>query len=143
MTDAIVLAVVVPIVAAVLSMLASVRWDNSGWSVAAVTCVVELGLALAILATVLQEGRTPYELGGYAPPAGIELVADGLSAPVIVLVAAVSLAVLGYARRAGPRGNAFYTVYLLLVGGLAGVTLTGDIFNMYVFLEITGLATRA
>jgi len=143
MTDAIVLAVVVPIVAAVLSMLASVRWDNSGWSVAAVTCVVELGLALAILATVLQEGRTPYELGGYAPPAGIELVADGLSAPVIVLVAAVSLAVLGYARRAGPRGNAFYTVYLLLVGGLAGVTLTGDIFNMYVFLEITGLAAYA
>ena len=143
MTDTIVLAVVWPILAAVVSLLAGVRWERSGWPVAAVACAVELALALAVLLTVVRQGRTPYELGGFAPPAGIELVADGLSAPVIVLVAAVSLAVLAYARRAGPRGNAFYTVYLLLVGGLAGVTLTGDIFNMYVFLEITGLAAYA
>jgi multicomponent Na+:H+ antiporter subunit D len=143
MTDAIALAIVWPILAAVGSLLAGVRWERSGWPVAAVACVVELGLTLTILLTVLRQGRTPYELGGFAPPAGIELVADGLSAPVAVLVAAVSLAVLAYARQAGPRGNAFYTVYLLLVGGLAGVTLTGDIFNMYVFLEITGLAAYA
>ncbi len=143
MTDALVLAVVLPIVGAVASLLAGLRWRRSGWSVAALAAVVELGLAVSVLLTVLRRGRTAYELGGFVPPAGIELVADGLSAPVLVLVAAVSLAVLAYARRAGPRGNAFYTVYLLLVGGLAGVTLTGDIFNMYVFLEITGLAAYA
>jgi len=143
MTDTIALAVVFPILAAVASLLAGLRWSRSGWYVAALAAVVELGLAVSILQAVLQDGRTAYELGGFVPPAGIELVADGLSAPVLVLVAAVSLAVLAYARRAGPRGNAFYTVYLLLVGGLAGVTLTGDIFNMYVFLEITGLAAYA
>jgi multicomponent Na+:H+ antiporter subunit D len=143
MTDAIVLAVVFPILAAVASLLAGLRWDRSGWYVAALAAVVELGLAVSILLSVLQGGRTAYELGGFVPPAGIELVADGLSAPVLVLVATVSLAVLAYARRAGPRGNAFYTVYLLLVAGLAGVILTGDIFNMYVFLEITGLAAYA
>jgi multicomponent Na+:H+ antiporter subunit D len=143
MTDAIVLAVVAPILGAVVSLFVGLRWDRSGWPVAAVAATLEVGLALVVLLTVLRDGRTPYELGGFVPPAGIELVADGLSAPVLVLVAAVSLAVLAYARRAGPRGNAFYTVYLLLVGGLAGVTLTGDIFNMYVFLEITGLAAYA
>ncbi len=143
MTDAIVLAIVVPIVAAGLTLLAGLVRDRTGWLLAAVTGVLEVGLAGFVLLTVLRQGRTAYELGGFAPPAGIELVADGLSAPVLVLVATVSLAVLAYARRAGPRGNAFYTVYLLLVGGLAGVTLTGDIFNMYVFLEITGLAAYA
>jgi len=143
MTDAIVLAVVAPIVGAALALVAGARWDRSGWLVAVVTGVVELALAGAVLAVVLREGRRSYELAGFAPPAGIELVADGLSAPVLLLVAAVSLAVLGYSRRAGPRGNAFYTTYLLLVSGLAGVTLTGDLFNMYVFLEITGLAAYA
>jgi len=143
MSDAMVLAVVAPILAAVVSLLAGLWVDRSGWYVAVAACLLEVGLAVAVLLTVLAGGRTNYELGGYVPPAGIELVADGLSAPVLVLVAAVSLAVLAYARRAGPRGNAFYTVYLLLVAGLAGVTLTGDIFNMYVFLEITGLAAYA
>ncbi len=143
MTDAIVLAVVAPLLGALAALAAGTRWDRSGWLVAAVTCVVELLLAGVILATVLQAGRRSYELAGFAPPAGIELVADGLSAPVLGLVAAVALAVLAYARQAGPRGNAFYTVYLLLVAGLAGITLTGDIFNMYVFLEVTGLAAYA
>ncbi|WP_128225566.1 monovalent cation/H+ antiporter subunit D family protein [Halobacteriaceae bacterium SHR40] len=143
MTDAIVLAVVVPIFGAMLSMIAGLRFDRSGWTVAALTCLAQLGTALAILYTVVQDGTQRYELAGFTPPEGIELVADGLSAPVIVLVATVSLAVVVYARQAGPRGNAFYTLYLLLVGGLAGVTLTGDIFNMYVFLEITGLAAYA
>ncbi len=143
MTDAIVLAVVAPILGAAVSLAAGTRWDRSGWLVAVATCLVELLLAGVILAAVLQGGRLSYELAGFAPPAGIELVADGLSAPVVLLVAAVALAVLAYARQAGPRGNAFFTVYLLLVAGLAGVTLTGDIFNMYVFLEVTGLAAYA
>jgi len=143
MTDAIVLAVVAPLLGALASLVAGIRWDRSGWLVAVVTCLFELLFAGLILATVLQDGRRSYELAGFAPPAGIELVADGLSGPVILLVAAVALAVLTYARRAGPRGNAFYTVYLLLVAGLAGMTVTGDVFNMYVFLEITGLAAYA
>jgi len=143
MTDAIVLAVVVPIFGAMISLIAGLRFDRSGWTVAALTCLAQLGAALVILFTVVQDGKQRYELAGFSPPAGIELVADGISALVMLLVATVSLAVVVYARQAGPRGNAFYTLYLLLAGGLAGVTLTGDIFNMYVFLEITGLAAYA
>jgi multicomponent Na+:H+ antiporter subunit D len=143
MTEAIVLAIVVPIFAALLSMLAGLLWARSGWLVAIVAMLVEVGLATTIALTVARDGSQSYELAGFSPPAGIELVADGLSTPVIVLVATVALAVLVYSRRAGPRGNTFYTVYLLLVAGLAGVTLTGDVFNMYVFLEITGLAAYA
>jgi multicomponent Na+:H+ antiporter subunit D len=143
MSDLLVLAIVAPLFAAVLTLVIGLWWEESGWPVALVGAVVELGLAISIALTVQQDGRQAYDLGGFAPPAGIELVADGISTPVIVLVAGVALAVLVYARRAGPRGNAFYTMYLLLIGGLAGVTLTGDVFNMYVFLEITGIAAYA
>jgi len=143
MTDAMVLAIVAPIVAALASLVAGLRWENSGWPVAVVGCLLQVGSGIWVALAVIEGGRRTYDLGGYVPPAGIELVADGLSAPVVVLVSTVALGVLAYARRAGPRGNAFYTVYLLLVGGLAGVALTGDLFNMYVFLEITGLAAYA
>ncbi|MFC7133795.1 MULTISPECIES: monovalent cation/H+ antiporter subunit D family protein [Salinibaculum] len=143
MTDAIVLAIVVPIVAAVLTLLLGLRFDNVGWPMAVLATATQVGLTAVIGAAVLENGRVTYELAGFAPPAGIELVADTLSAPVALLVAVVSLAVLAYARTSGPHGNMFYIVYLLLVGGLAGVTLTGDLFNMYVFLEITGLAAYA
>jgi multicomponent Na+:H+ antiporter subunit D len=143
MTDAIVLAVLVPIVTAVLILLLGLRFDRIGWPMAVLATVAEVGLTAAIGTSVLEHGRVTYELAGFAPPAGIELVADALSAPVALLVAVVALAVLVYARTGGPRGNMFHVVYLLLVGGLAGVTLTGDLFNMYVFLEITGLAAYA
>jgi multicomponent Na+:H+ antiporter subunit D len=62
---------------------------------------------------------------------------------VVALVAVVSLAVLVYAVRDDPGGTAFYTQYLLLVTGLSGMSVTGDVFNLYVFLEISGLATYA
>ncbi len=143
MTDAIVLAIVGPIVAAVLGLLLGLRFDDVGWPMAVVTMLAEVGLTGYVGWQVIQRGAISYELAGFAPPAGIELVADALSAPVAFLVAVVALAVLVYARTSGPHGNMFYIVYLLLVGGLAGVTLTGDLFNMYVFLEITGLAAYA
>jgi multicomponent Na+:H+ antiporter subunit D len=143
MTDAIVLAIVIPIVSAALTAILGIRFERSGWTIATIVSAVVLGLSGEILLTVIEQGRQSYAVAGFAPPAGIELVGDSLSAPVSVLIAVVALGVLAYARKAGPRGNSFYVVFLLLIGGLNGVTLTGDLFNMYVFLEITGLAAYA
>jgi multicomponent Na+:H+ antiporter subunit D len=143
MTDAIVLAIVVPIIASALTLLVGARTDNAGWPIALVATLAQTGLTAYLFWVVLENGRTTYELAGFAPPAGIGLAADALSAMVALLVAVVSVAVVLYARTAGPRGNIFYTVYLLLCGGLAGLALTADLFNMYVFLEIVGLAAYA
>ncbi|WP_209484746.1 proton-conducting transporter transmembrane domain-containing protein [Halorubrum alkaliphilum] len=137
------LAVVVPIVAATLPLALGLRYDDVGWSVAAVTSVGLVGIAGAVAAEVYTAGRFAHELGGYQPPVGIELVADELSAAVLVLIAVVAAATLAFSRVAGPRGNAFYSGYLLLTGGLSGVVLTGDLFNLFVFLEIVGLTTYA
>ena len=144
MTDILLpLAVVVPIVAATLPLALGLRFDDVGWPIAAVTSIGLVGIAAAVAVETHVGGRFVHELGGFQPPVGIELVADGLSAAVLVLIAVVSLATLTFSRIAGPRGNAFYSGYLLLVGGLAGIVLTGDLFNLFVFLEIVGLTTYA
>ena len=144
MTDVVLpLLIAVPILAAVAPILLSIRTSQTGWYVAAAATVVEAGLAAVVLSAIYAGDRLVHPVGGYPAPYGIELVGDGLSAPVVALIAVVSLGVVAFAYTAGPRRNSFYSAYLLLVGGLMGVSITGDLFNMFVFLEITGLATYA
>ena len=96
----------------------------------------------------LQSGPIHYHLAGWAPPTGIELVLDPLSGFMATLVSGMGLLAAFYsgpyltgwsARRVGT----FYTVYCLLVVGLQGIVITGDLFNLYVFLEISSLAAYA
>ena len=136
--------VVGPILAATVPIVLGLRFDRTGWAVSALVCSGLTGAAL-IVAYVVYTGNGPiiHQLGGFERPVGIELVADRFSAGIALLVTSVSLVVLAFTRRGGPRGHTFYAAYLLLVGGLLGVTLTGDVFNLFVFLEITGLATYA
>ncbi len=152
MTDLLVaLLIVVPVVGSALPLAASLWRPTTGWSIAAIVLVIEAGLAgwLSWLIYTGSPGRLVHSLGGpelARPPdlgyaIGIELVADPLSTLVVGLVSGIALATLVYTRSAGPRGNSFYSGYLLLTGGLMGVALTGDLFNLFVFLEITGLAT--
>jgi len=150
--------VALPILGATLPLLFGLLHEDVGWSVAAAVLGVEAVLASWLAAAVYAGGRVVHVLGGDAFGrkdvvvggqetegfiVGIELVADALSGFVVLLVAGVALSVLAFARRAGPRGNAFYSGYLLLTGGLMGVVLTGDLFNLFVFLEIVGLTTYA
>ncbi|WP_132058470.1 monovalent cation/H+ antiporter subunit D family protein [Halorussus amylolyticus] len=140
MSDLVPIAVAVPIFASVVALLAGLVRRKTGWHVAVAGSVVHVGIALELARRALFDETVRYVVGGFTSPYGIELVVDGLSATILVLVAVVSLGVLGYARVAGPRSNAFYAAYLLLTAGLTGLSVTGDLFNMYVFLEITGLA---
>lgn len=143
MSEVLVALVVVPIAGAVLPPLAGRVRERSGWPIATATLAVQTLLAVYLGWLVVDRGRLSFAVGGFRPPFGIELVADGLSTPFVVLVATVSLGLLAYTRVGGPRSNPFYSLYLLLVAGLTGVSVTGDAFNLYVFLEISGLAAYA
>ena len=136
-------AITVPLVAATLPLALGLKYESAGWPVAAVATTALAALTGAIGLEVARGGALSHALGTYEPPIGIQLVADELSVAVLALVAVVSLATLAFARAAGPRGNSFYSGYLLLVGGLTGLVLTGDLFNMFVFLEIVGISTYA
>jgi len=144
MTDAFVpLLVTVPMLGAVLAVATGLASERGPPAVAGGTLAVQTVLAVWIGTDAIANGPLSTEVGGFVAPYGIELVVDGLSAVVVTLVAVVSLAILVYAIRDDPSGTPFYTEYLLLVTGLSGMAVTGDVFNLYVFLEISGLATYA
>jgi multicomponent Na+:H+ antiporter subunit D len=113
-----------------------------------------LALSLCALASidtlfaVMDGGTIHYRLGGWAPPFGIEYVVDHLNAMMLVVVSLISLIVAIYSRRSVEQELPekvvyFYTVFLLQVTGFLGIVITGDLFNLFVFLEIGALAGYA
>ena len=148
MSDALLpLLIAIPLLAAVVPLLLGLRVNRAGWPVAMATSLVVAGLAtrLAWAVSPWSGGgqRFVHDLAGYPAPYGIELVGDGLSAILALLIGVIAVAVAVYARTTGPDSNGFYSGYLLLVGGLLGMALTGDLFNLFVFLEIVGLVSYA
>lgn len=143
MSDLPALLVVFPIFASIIVLLAGLVQGRTGWPITSLALAGQVVMAVSLAVRGFGADPVRYVVGGFTAPYGIELVIDGLSGTMIVLVAVVALGVLGYARTAGPRSNPFYATYLLLVAGLTGMSITGDVFNMYVFLEITGLAAYA
>jgi multicomponent Na+:H+ antiporter subunit D len=79
------LLIAVPILAAVAPVVLSVRTTATGWYVAAVATAIEAGLAASLAVAVYGGERLVHEVGGYPAPYGIELVGDGLSAPIVAL----------------------------------------------------------
>lgn len=113
-----------------------------------------LGSALALyfsisgLHTVLATGPVSYHLAGWMPPMGIEFILDPLSAFFCVLLCAITVLVMIHAKRSVAfeiplKEIPFYSLAMLLLGGLSGMVMTGDLFNLYVFLEIGALAGYA
>lgn len=112
------------------------------------TILPQLAMAIFILHHVLTKSTISYCLGGWKPPWGIEYVVDALNAYVLVILLFLALLCVIYSKRSiehelPHKIVPFYTIYQLLITGLCGITLTGDIFNMYVFIEITALSSYA
>jgi multicomponent Na+:H+ antiporter subunit D len=139
-SDLVPIAVALPLAVSALALLVGLFRSESGWPVAVLGLLAQLAVVGQLARDVLANGTIRYVVGGFERPYGIELVVDAVSLSFVGLVAVVALGVLAYARRDGPRSNPFYAAYLLLVAGLTGMSVTGDVFNLYVFLEITGLA---
>ncbi|MEQ6886150.1 monovalent cation/H+ antiporter subunit D [Salicola sp. Rm-C-2C1-2] len=103
-----------------------------------------LGLVLWLGASVLEQGRLVYALGGWAPPFGIVLVPDRLSILMLVLTASLALPAIIYACRGDDdSGSHFHALFQFQLMGLNGAFLTGDIFNLFVFFEVLLIASYA
>lgn len=123
------------------------RTDLARWiSVAATAAALITGVAG--LVRVATSGTMRHELGGWPPPIGIEYILDPLSSLMVVLIAAVGLLIViqptTVTFRIAPRpGDPTDALLLLVLAGLTGVVLSGDLFHIFVFLEIYALATYA
>ncbi len=139
------LQVVLPLLMAPVCVL--LRNARLAWLAALAISWVAFALAGFVLAEVLIGGPISYALGGWAPPWGIEFRVDPLNGFVLFIVAGIGATVMLFApksveREIGPdRAYLFYTAFLLCLAGLLGVTITGDAFNLFVFLEISSLSS--
>ena len=139
------LQIVVPLLSAPLCMLLARR--RLAYALSLVVCWTAFAISIMLLGQVLEGGVISYRLGGWAPPWGIEYRVDLVNAYVLLIVAAIGALVITYAspsvaREIGAgRETLFYTAYLLCLAGLLGVTITGDAFNIFVFLEISSLSS--
>ena len=138
------LQVVVPLVGSVAC--AVVRQRHIA---AAITIACSLAMpviAFWLLAIVQSEGTISYAMGGWAPPIGIEYRVDIPNAFVLVLVSLMGALVALYAPRSindeipPEKQGWYYSMYLMCMAGLLGMAITGDAFNVFVFMEISSLA---
>jgi len=139
------LVVVVPLITAPVTLI--LRRPAAAWALATGACAFSFIAALLLVAEVAAHGTISYHMGSWAPPWGIEYRVDILNAFVLVLVSAVAAVAMPYAWRSVaaelPRDQVylFYTMYCLCVAGLLGMTITGDAFNLFVFMEIASLSS--
>lgn len=138
--------VIVPLGAAFLVSLFGKRIRNFGDILANLAALVLLVLSLYSVQLVNTHKILVYKVGGWMPPIGICMVLDGLTSFMLVTVNLVSFLVTIYSLSYMKRytdGHRFYTLFMLLVAGMNGIIVTGDMFNLFVFLEIASIASYA
>ncbi len=134
--------IVLPLLVAALQLLAGERRQRTVVALSLASCLGLVALATLLLLDAARQGddgamATVYRIGDWPARFGIVLVADRLSALMLLLTSVVSLAVLPAALgRWQHRGNYFQPLFQFLLMGLNGAFLTGDLFNLFVFFEV-------
>jgi formate hydrogenlyase subunit 3/multisubunit Na+/H+ antiporter MnhD subunit len=145
--DLLVVALILPVTGMLVAFLLGGRLAGH---VARIVLGLGVVVALLIAAAVLRAGEPlVYQLGGWVPPLGLVLRADGIAAAMLLTAAIILLAVAAFGRHeyATPQGGAearapfaFWTCLLALSGALAAAFLGGDLFNLFVALEMLTFA---
>ncbi|MEL7486661.1 MAG: monovalent cation/H+ antiporter subunit D family protein [Pseudomonadota bacterium] len=142
-----VLPIVIPLIAAPIAIL--LPKGRAPWAFATLVAWAVFAACLALLHNVAAHGVISYALGDWAPPIGIEYRIDLANAIVLTLVSGIAALVFPFSfesvsKEIDPRqASNFYGALLICFTGLLGVTITGDAFNVFVFLEISSLSTYA
>ncbi len=141
MTWLVPLPVVIPLLAAGIA-LAFGRRPNLQRLIATAALTASLAVAVTLIIAV-DAGPIVVNVGGWAAPVGIALVIDRLSALMLAVSVAVTLAVLVYSAAQGvaDKGegapvSVYYPTFLVLSAGVSNAFITGDLFNLYVGFEI-------
>lgn len=139
------LQVVLPLLSAPLAVL--LRHGGFAFAIVTAGAWAAFATAIGLWLQVGEAGVISYHIGSWAPPWGIEYRVDRLASFVLVLVSGMAALVLPWSRasiaREIPRElhYLYYAMFGLCLAGLLGITITGDAFNIFVFLEISSLSS--
>jgi len=103
-------------------------------------------LSVLVIAVLLFRVRELYSIGGWNAPVGITWVLDGYSNLMLVIICLIGFAATLFSTQYMERYTAkykYYCLFLLMVAGMNGVALSGDMFNLFVFLEVASVSSYA
>jgi len=139
------LQVIVPMLSAPLVVV--LRDHRLSWMAATAASLCAFAIAIALASDIDQSGEVRYLMGSWPAPWGIELRIDAMSALLLLIVTGAS----SFALIAGATGLEkeiehwrqpfFFTAWLLALAGLCGILVSADAFNIFVFMEISSLAS--
>lgn len=138
--------VIIPLAAAFFIPLVGKRIKRSG-DIVSIAATISLSALSIFMASLINAQKVlRYDVGKWAAPMGISMVVDGFSVFMLVIVNSIAFLVAlystGYVKKYTDTWK-FYTLFMLMVGGMNGVLISGDLFNMYVALEIAAIAGYA
>ncbi|MCP3875959.1 MAG: monovalent cation/H+ antiporter subunit D family protein [Desulfobacteraceae bacterium] len=143
-----VIIVIVPLILSIVNSFTRRRNENVTFYYALAAMSVCLVCSIIILNTVNSQGTIQYHLGGWPPPIGIEYRVDHLNAFMLILISFIGFITAIHAKKSVEKElpgkiALFWCLFLLLITGLLGIAITGDLFNLFVFLEVTSLTGYA
>jgi len=140
--------VIIPLGAAFLIPLLAKLFKRAGEWMAVLSLLALSGLAVYFV--FLEKGARVYEVGGWRPldgiPIGIYMVLDGLSIYLLLVINLIGFLSAFYSLSYMKKFTAeslYYTLFMLMIAGMNGLVLSGDIFNLFVFMEIAAIASYA
>ena len=142
-----ILLIILPLIAAPMFVL--IRERVTVYFCAVTVCWMTFLAAVQLMRHTMDQEVVTYAIGGWQPPWGIEFRVDALSAFVLLFVSFIGAAVISFAKESVDREiphekhYLFYATYALCLTGLLGIVITGDLFNLFVFLEISSLSSYA
>ncbi|MCM8820223.1 MAG: monovalent cation/H+ antiporter subunit D family protein [Candidatus Omnitrophica bacterium] len=135
---------VLPLLSSFLIVLLGKRREYLSWFLSIFSA--SLLLVFSISTIFLNKFTVVYAIGGWGPPFGICFVLDGLSCLFLVVINLIATTSLLFSFSYMKKFDGiylYYTLFCLLLAGLNGVVISGDLFNIFVFLEISSLASYA
>ncbi len=143
MSNLLIIPIALPLLAGTLCL---ASWRSERWQkrISLIASVCYLFAGLTILFKTLAEGHLVLQLGNWPAPFGISMVADVLSAIMIVLTGIVFVAGASYSMASIPQQHVHFGYFPLLhflIVGVSGAFLTGDIFNLFVWFEVMLLSS--
>jgi multicomponent Na+:H+ antiporter subunit D len=140
------LLVALPVAAAALLTVLAADRPRLAWAAALLAGAATTAVALRLAAAAAGGAELAYPVGGWSPPVGIELRFDRLSAVTVLFGFATTLAI-AFSRTlaAGyrPRPALFFALVLVNLAGINGFAVAGDLFNLFVFMELLSVSAYA
>lgn len=135
--------VIVPIFSAIAILLVG-KWDKRIFP--RVWSIITMAFLISLIFFIWNKGTLLHFMGGWKPPYGIVLVEDPLSLLILLIINVVGFLVVFYSYSYVVQYEdylRFFSLFMFMIAGMNGVALSGDLFNLYVFLEIASIASYA